>query len=205
MEIVRLGAGDRQQFDEAFRVLAESIAPSEVKPRDALALTLSRPDYAILVAVERNAVSGMSVVFVPGGDDAALLEYLAVDAARRGVGIGRELFAASAQMAASPTLVEVESVRVATADDEARRRHDFYRRLGCRTIVGCDYLLPLALAGAPPPMDLMAFGLPDDSALPKSHLRRWISSVYQRCYGCSVTDPRIDQMLAGVSDPVELE
>lgn len=205
MEIVRLGAHDREQFDDAYRILAESIAPSEVKPRDALSRTLSRPDYAILVAVERNAVIGMSVLFLPGGDKAALLEYLAVDANRRGAGIGRELFAASTQMADSPMLVEVESVQVAAPNVETLRRQRFYRRLGCRRIVGCTYLLPLAVAGAPPPMDLMAYGRRNHAPVYTSQLRQWLSTIYQGCYGCSATDPRIDRMLAGVSDPVELE
>jgi len=197
---------------EVYRIYAESIDPREQKPRDQLAALLGRPDYEILVAKRDGRIVGISVLFVPPVEAFGLVEYMAVDAAERGGGVGAALFRqsreiASTRHAGAPTalLVEVDSDRVPSpAQELCEKRQRFYRRLGCLRIEGLSYELPLAIGGVPPPMDLLLHRPPEMKTLAKDTLERWLRSVYREVYGCATDDPRIARMLESVEDPVRL-
>src|SRR5690606_504110 len=96
-----------------------------------------------------------AALFVAAAGGFALLEYLAVDAPWRGRGLGRALLdraLALVRRAAPdlPVLLEVDSADEAAADRPLRlARAAFYRRAGCRRVVGLDYLLPIP--GVTPP------------------------------------------------------
>lgn len=83
----------------------------------------------------REVVGFATTVFLVNAN-VALLEYIAVTAARRGSGVGAYLFDAIVRRLAdenrySGLLVEIEDPRHVTADNRmARRRERFYERLG---------------------------------------------------------------------------
>jgi hypothetical protein len=105
-----------------------------------------------------------------------------------------------------PILLEVDSDREACGDQQIRtRRQQFYRRLGCVRILGLHYILPLPGQGPAPEMDLMVYSAAPLRQLPTTELERWLRTIYRDVYRCSSDDPRIVQMLRGVSDPVQLE
>ena len=94
-------------------------------------------------------------------------------------------------MADRPVLVEVE-----TGDVDADRRRAFYRRHGCRQVLGLDYLLPLPGA---PPMGLMVAGA---TTVARSDLARWLATAYAGVYRQPAGDPRPAAMVESLSDPV---
>ncbi len=173
------------------RTYVAALPSGERKPVAWLRSLPARPDYHLLFAGD----AGFAVLYVPPDPaDAALLEYLAVDAAARGGGVGGRLFAAAGAAAARPVLVEVEA-----GDPDADRRRAFYRRHGCRALVGLEYTLPLPGA---PPMGLMVARA---DTMSRSDLARWLATVYADVYGQGRDDPRVATMVAGVADPVQLE
>ena len=197
-----LAPGDRGAFAELYRICAEALDPRETKPQDQLEAMAADPDYRFLLARRGAEVVGFSVVLLPPGEPFALLEYMAVASGHRGSGVGAGLFRRSLEIARSPLLVEVDSDREPGPDQDLRRRRkDLYHRLGCATVAGLSYFLPLP---GSPPMELMIHRPPGAPDLARQELGRWLGVLYERAYGCSPDDPRIADMMATVDDPVRL-
>jgi GNAT superfamily N-acetyltransferase len=195
-------------LDEVCRIYEASIPASERKPVEAIRAMATRPDYRLIAALRDDAVLGFAALFAPPDEPFALLEYMAVDEALRGGGVGAGLFRAAVEGLASPDkmlLVEVE----AGAGDEReprRRRLAFYRRLGCRRVAGLAYELPLHVAGRPPAMELMVY--PPATAngrLARRTVESALRRIYAKVYDQPADDPRIARMIAGLADPMLLD
>lgn len=197
-------------FDEFYRIYVESIPLRERKPKTQISAITTRPDYKILLLKRNDVVIEFSILFTPTKESFCLLEYMAVHSAHRNLGLGRELFLHTFKDFASNCgtvhcLLEVDSDREQSADQEIRRRRQrFYRRLGCLRIDGLSYVLPLHGEGAPPQMDLMVY-LPDRlPPISRHQLEHWLKVIYNKVYDCSPDDPRIAQMMEAIGDPVKL-
>lgn len=206
----RLTASTDRRFDEFYAIYCESITLRERKSKAELSTMVCKPNYRFLLAQDRDTVTGFSISFVEETESFCLLEYMAVDKRYRGHQLGSELFKATTstvrgEHGASSILLEVDSDRELTADQELRRRRqNFYRRLGCRRIADCAYILPLPGEGPAPEMDLFVH-LPESApAIRRAKLERWLKVIYRDVYGRSPDDPRIAEMLDGVPDPIQL-
>ena len=189
-DAVTLGPLTAHDLPAVERIYVDALPAAERKPVAWLrSLAVAPGPYTVRVARRGNDVLGFAVLFVPADpDDAALLEYLAVDASARGGGVGGQLFAAVASVAGRPVLVEVER-----DDADAERRRAFYRRHGCRDLLD-RYELPLPGA---PPMGLMVTGT---ATVGNRQLARWLATVYADVYGQSRDDPRVPAMVAHRAD-----
>jgi hypothetical protein len=169
-----------------------------------------RSDYFVLLVKRPPTVVGFSVLYVPRDEPFCLIEYMATDREYRNAGIGTGLFRTSVRTVHSergdiPILLEVDSEREPSLDHISRKaRKQFYRKRGCLQVDGLSYRLPLSDQGEPPEMDLMVY--PSDPRIPirKRDLELWLRVIYQKVYGCSTHDPRIDQMLTHITDPIRL-
>jgi len=200
-------------LEAACRIYEASIPAGERRPTDAIRDMATRPDYRLLTAALDDRVIGVAALFAPPGELFALLEYLAVDEAARGAGVGAELFRAVVGATADAgtarwLLIEVDAD---VCDDPAdlhqqRRRQAFYRRLGCRRVAGVTYELPLrSPAKHPPPMHLFVHDVGAGPVISRADLAHALRVVYRDVYGQPADDPRIDAMLAGVPDPIEFD
>jgi len=204
-----LSASD-PSFDAFHAIYVEAIALRERKPRSDIAALAGRDDYSILLLKRADAVIGFSIVYSPPNEQFCLLEYMAIHAAHRNLGLGRQLFRHTFEDIAhrfGPVygLLEVDSDREPSADQPMRkRRQQFYRRLGCLRIRDLSYLLPLPGQEEPPQMDLMIL---QSSLLPppnRQQLEHWLRVIYNNVYDCPADDPRIAQMMAPVEHSVSL-
>ena len=199
-----------QRLEALYAIYCESIGLREQKCRADLAAMVSKPNYRLLLAQDDSSVVGFSIVFVASSESFCLLEYMAVDKSYRGRGVGAELFEETVGVVyrsrgAIPILLEVDSEREPSPDQaQRRRRQNFYRRLGCRRIADCAYILPLPGENAPPEMDLFVYVPEPAPTIRRAKLERWLKLIYRDVYGCSADDRRIAIMLDGVSDPIEL-
>jgi ribosomal protein S18 acetylase RimI-like enzyme len=199
-----------QRFEALYAIYCESIDLREQKSKADLAAMVSKPNYRLLLAQDDSSVVGFSIVFVASSESFCLLEYMAVDKSYRGRGVGSELFEETVGVVYRshgpiPVLLEVDSDREPSPDQaQRRRRQNFYRRLGCRRIADCAYILPLPGENAPPEMDLFVYVPEPGPTIRRAKLERWLQLIYRDVYGCSADDHRIAIMLDGVSDPIEL-
>jgi GNAT superfamily N-acetyltransferase len=200
---------DEEAWGRLCEIYVRSIPVEEQKSLEKFAVMAAREDYTFLAAQLDEITVGFSIVWHSATADFSLLEYMAVEESRRGCGIGSLLFNASATEALANRpgeclILEVDSVEFGARGAEAcSLRQKFYRRLGCRRVEGLRYLLPLA-GRSPPAMDLMLLAEPMPEAVSKRRVREWLSAIYEHVYRQSGGDPRIDQMLIGVNDPVKL-
>jgi GNAT superfamily N-acetyltransferase len=208
MRIQRVSEREVTEFAGLVRVYEASLAAGERKSTMALRAMLARPEYVFLVAMEEARVVGIAIAIGLIGSDAALLEYMAVNAEFRGRGVGAALFAAVAErpeFAERFLMVEVDSDREESSEQEQRgRRKVFYRRLGARELDGLRYMMPPVNAAAPPPMELLAYGRELPGCIEKERVRRWLEGCYAQVYGVAAGDPRIDAMLDGCADCIPL-
>lgn len=132
---------------------------------------------------------------------AAALEYLAVDASRRSLGLGGQLLervAATVEHQSGLGIIfEVEPTEPGSdqASDRARRVA-FYRRHGARPIDAApDYAMPSFTGGPPKPMTL--FWLPvQGPSQPKGELlRSLVTDLYAVSYGKSAGDQLVARSL----------
>ena len=205
-----LAPDDSASFEEVYAIYSRALPLREQKSKLDLIRLLARSDYRVLVVRRSAIVIGFSVVFAPADEPFCLLEYMAVDAVTRNAGVGTRLFRCvledvQAHRGTVPLLLEVDSPRELGADHASRcRRQDFYRRLGCLIVDQLAYALPLAGTGPPPLMDLMLHRADQSRPISKADLRAWLAVVFERVYGTSSRDPRIERMMRPVPDPVRL-
>jgi hypothetical protein len=206
-----LSPADELAFEAFFRIYQESIQPREQKSKALISKMAARPDYQIILGKQGGTVVAFSILFAPAGENFRLLEYMAVDSGRRNAGLGGEMFRETVRSSVShrreplPLVLEVDSDHESSPDRAQRtERLRFYKRLGCVRIDSLSYILPLAGREKPPEMVLLLH-LPEKfRAITKSELRRWLETIYHTVYDCPPDDPRIEQMLEGVSDPPRL-
>jgi len=190
----------------ATRIYGDSIPAAERKPDAWIADAVRRDDFRVITASAGGDVVALATVFVPPDSKAwALFEYLAVDERCRGSGIGAAMFRHVVDaIAGRALLLEVDSDSdPSPLQHERSRRLAFYRRLGCRRVLGLHYILPLNANPPPPPMELLIANPPD--ALTLSTLRAWVTVVYERVYERQPDDARIATMFNGLTDPLRLE
>jgi GNAT superfamily N-acetyltransferase len=175
-------------LDPLFALYRESFPESERRPEPDLRRALATPAYRVLTKEDQGQLLGFAILFIPSGDDFALLEYLAVRPTSRSQGIGRALVSSAIQTAADRSLLtEIESL---SPDPATARRQQFYRQQGFNRIDNLRYQLPLP--GNPPPMELWIY---PPSSVDRPQLSRWLTTVYTGVYGCPADDHRIAQML----------
>jgi GNAT superfamily N-acetyltransferase len=190
-----LKEGDVEGLAEITSLYREAFPGNERKPAAFLQQAAARADYEVIHARSGAEFVGFAVLYRSLVHEVALLEYMAIAAAARGRGCGRELYAAIAARVEEPLLLEVESVLPGESGDALRRRRkEFYRRLGCLTVEGLAYSMPRVSDASPPPMDLMIEGF-RGNAVPTTVLRTWLEDIYTGVYGRSASDPAIDRML----------
>lgn len=204
LALQRLHPADEVRFGELVRLYEEAFPAAERKPVSVLQHMLAAPGYQFLLALENEMTAGFAIVCLLQGTGVAMLEYMAIEPARRMRGLGRQLVAAimaSLELPKRVLLLEVESDRVPSPDRDTRtRRKRFYRAMGAREVEGLRWLMPTVADAPPPPMEWMIFAAAH--GVRREDLRRWISSIYVEVYRQRSDDPRIDEMLAALPPEV---
>ncbi len=166
----------------------------------------THPSYWVILAYLDGAVVGFSALYVFDEPPFALLEYMAVDEAVRGRGLGSMLFRESTRVSIqqeqrTPVVLEVDSDREESPDRETRlQRLKFYRRLGCLRVDGLDYILPLETGEKPPLIDFLVWREDDRNHIEKAIVEEYLRQIYVDVYGCGSDDKRIAKMFFSVSE-----
>jgi GNAT superfamily N-acetyltransferase len=127
-----------------------------------------------------------------------LLEYLAVDAAKRSAGIGAKLLHDIHAGVGHPLVFEVEDPVAAPSPDRSRRIA-FYERNGAAAIACEGYRAPYTTGEGTYPM--LLFTLPADygSDMTGPRFRELVRRIWLDGYGRDPADPLLADVLAGLS------
>jgi len=126
--------------------MAEDFPPNELRPFCSIR-DLTRAGLYRSFGCYEDGLAGYAAFAMAAQGPAVLLDYYAVDASRRGQGIGSRflpgLRGVAERLGAGYFMIEVESLETARtpaqAEERARRIH-FYKRCGCRETRVYSYL-----------------------------------------------------------------
>jgi gamma-glutamylcyclotransferase (GGCT)/AIG2-like uncharacterized protein YtfP/GNAT superfamily N-acetyltransferase len=206
LRVRELGRGEENAFKALMSIYDASIVATERKTEAELRSMWQREGYAFLLAESGSNAIGFAIVYASQAGGCALLEYMAVDKAQRSQGVGRALFQRCVQIAGpgASLLLEVDALEPDAPNPEERAaRQRFYRRVGCLALAGLKYLLPLAVNGQPPPMDLFVYAAPG-AQVRRTVLSAWLSALYVEVYGQDPADARLASMTANLPEQVDL-
>jgi GNAT superfamily N-acetyltransferase len=209
-ELSILAPDDALAFHQLLAIYREAIEPSEQRPADEVAQLAADTRYVTIVSRDMLGLSGFAMLFCPPAQSFWLLEYMAVRPDRRSQGLGQRLFVAAKAAAAkrcpgAPGVLEVDQPNAAVAPgNDAVRRLQLYRSLGCRRIEGLDYILPLRSTAPPPAMYLLVDGLEGQSSIAKAAVREWLTVIYTQVYRQPSNDTRIATMLEPLKEACAL-
>lgn len=105
---------------------------------------LLRDDYHMVGILEDDEVKAFLAYYDEG--DYCFVEHLATSASMRGSGVGRVLLEAFLKTCTTCVLFEVELPK----NEIARRRINFYKRLGCHLYPDIEYIQPSLQKGVKP-------------------------------------------------------
>ena len=183
VDIRSLKKEDIYEFDGFYAIYSTSFPQSEQKSREALMLMKDSLEYTVFIAYYDEKIAGFCIMYHPLNDDFFLLEYMAVDATLRGLGVGSTLLTQSIQSlfntyGTRALLIEIDSPEKASHEQQIREKRElFYRRLGALKIDPFDYILPLQTNEEPPPMELLVYH-PTMKVVSKDQLHQWITKLY---------------------------
>lgn len=206
----RFPANDTAMFETIYRLYASAFPPSEQKSKALLWELVNRENYRLFTLTLGHRIVGFAVFFTPAEPFFHLLEYMAVDAQWRSRGLGLSLMARSIQtlfdeFGPKPLIIEIDSPQEECPDRSDRiRRERFYRRCGCKTIRGFDYVLGLKTEHLPPRMNIMVRD-PMHSLITQTHLRRCIETIYTDVYGRLKEDPDIIGMFKNLPEKLQYD
>lgn len=165
-------------FDEFWRILCEAFHEETHRSREAHEALLKHPLYQLNYIREEGRVLGFWSIWNLGSF--RFMEHLAVDSCCRGKGYGSRVFRQLFETSPLPLVLEVERPDT----EEARRRIEFYRRLGLH-LNPYDYIQPAMQEGCGPvPLYLMSWPDPLGEAGFKEVRRLLYDKVYE-------VDPRL--------------
>ncbi len=200
LHVKALEQDDTQEFDGFYAIYSTAFPLSEQKSRDALLAMQRASFYTIYLAYNDEKIVGFCMMYHPCDEDFFLLEYMAVDEALRGIGLGSTLLGRSIEMlyqnhGIRALLIEIDSPEKSSSEQEIREKREmFYRRLGALKIDPFDYILPSQSKEEAPPMELLVYH-PSMHDVSKEQLQTWLEKLYTNVYGCERNDSRIARML----------
>ncbi|ABB44069.1 hypothetical protein Suden_0790 [Sulfurimonas denitrificans DSM 1251] len=192
---------NRDSFDDFYAIYSLSFPHSEQKSKEELLMMLHSTNYTIFISKIETQVVGFCIIFHSEKSSFYLLEYMAIDGTKRGLGIGSKLFSHVTMQIFSkygikPILIEIDSPKERSDEQEQReKREQFYKKLGCRKIDSFDYILAINNNQITPSMELLVYH-EDMQNILKSQLQEWLEEIYTLVYGCAKDDKRIDKMLS---------
>lgn len=132
MEINRIEDGS-SLWGDFVRLYEEAFPADEKKPLSRLLALQAEEKAELLALTENGAFAGLAAALT--GRDAAVLDYFAVRADRRGGGLGtRALGKIGARYAGRPLILEIEALDPAAGNAVQReRRRNFYLRNGLKS------------------------------------------------------------------------
>jgi len=151
------------EFDGFYAIYSSSFPLCEQKSRDALLAMQHASFYTIYLALNDEKIVGFCIMYHPKNDNFFLLEYMAIDAHQRGIGLGSTLLKNSINQlfkthGIRALLIEIDSPEKASSEQAiCEKRELFYRHIGALKIDPFDYILPLQTHEVAPPMELLVF------------------------------------------------
>jgi len=169
------------EFPAVYELMQQSFPLAEYRSFADTQALLSRGDYELLVHADADGIIGLIAHWKLDGF--LFVEHFAVNAQRRGNGIGGGMMQTYLSQSTLPVILEVE----ATGSEIAQRRIGFYQRLGFM-LSDVGYLQP-CLQGNGADIPLLLMYTPKDVSA--KLLQQAQQQIFQTVYRISSAAPQI--------------
>ncbi|HKS47814.1 MAG TPA: GNAT family N-acetyltransferase [Amycolatopsis sp.] len=188
-------------YDRIMAIREEAFPPAERFDEDTVALRNST--WLWTARADGDQILGFASALLLATARVAYLEYLAVDSAERGRGIGAAMLSAMlgdlrAAGSVRGIVVEVEDpVRTPGNDPLLARRIGFYGRWGAKPVgILNDYSMPdLVSPGDQVPMIILWRGIVDGDELGAPELTRVLTDLYRGYYASAAQEGHLEEMI----------
>jgi GNAT superfamily N-acetyltransferase len=183
------------QVERFCAINTEAFPPSERKSCSSLCEEIADGKRWLFAAIDDGSLVGYALILPNVVPDIHLLEFLAVDRAWRGKGVGTrllEVISRELRAAAGGILIEVESDEAGSPEEWPMRRWriEFYIRNGFQFINGpFGYSAPNQMGGENVSMKLMWLGFKDAVAPSGDKLLECIAGIYAKSYDLTEDSP----------------
>ena len=162
--MLKLSAACEKHAEALYREkMMRDFPPSELKTLNAIVHMMRRGEYDVFCARQDEADAAYALLYHPKDSRVVLLDYLAVEPLKRGMGIGTELLhqlQAHYEQKADVMLIECERPKAAPDEELARKRIRFYQKAGAQMtdvrvwLFGVEYsIMVLPCGGEAQPRD----------------------------------------------------
>ncbi|MBP0001891.1 MAG: GNAT family N-acetyltransferase [Cyanobacteria bacterium SID2] len=189
----------------ALDIYEEAFPPEERVRRDKVIDRIAKGVYELWIGKDGDRVVFMTILYNLQQSDLVLLGYIATDAAYRNLGIG-STFLQDVLNHLKPLdrylLIEMEHPD--NDDGMARRRLEFYRRIGAKLLENVRYILPPLSGDRPTEMLLAIAPGYRTETLDRLRVRHLLTQLYVEAYDRSIEDPLLHLCLSSVPETVRL-
>jgi GNAT superfamily N-acetyltransferase len=206
LEIVQLTDINHPDFQGALQIYLDSFPACERQPLEILETRLSNQLYQWFIAKWENQVLGIALLYPLNPTNFIVLDYLGIDKDYRSRGIGGTLMSHLVQFAETQhktLLIEVENPQFCEDSEQAKRRVQFYQKVGAKVLKSVRYVLPPLSGDVPTEMLLMMVPADLGGQLPGSLVKQLIQQVYQEMYDRPSDDALLRAFIGEVPDVVQ--
>jgi ribosomal protein S18 acetylase RimI-like enzyme len=199
-------------FRPSIKIIQESIAANEQLSADRLLRLLENDDYRLYCLVSEGHVAAAAFLYLPRDEGFGHLDYMAVRSDLRNQGVGARLFRALVDVVsderpgADYLLLEVDDDRRGDSAGQliARRRIEFYRRLGAKVLTNVHYLFP-SHNGPPVPMRLMAYEFHQGTPISRGAIASALGAIFTVVHDRGADDPLLASTIRALPSTAILE
>ncbi|WP_158289660.1 GNAT family N-acetyltransferase [Paenibacillus flagellatus] len=180
MKIVTTEQWDEALWRQAYRIYDESFPKEGRKPESIIRRMFDKRMCELHVAFDGETAAAMALTGTMPRDRVLLIDYLAVAAAKRGRGVGRELLDYMCEWARTAKKLDGIVIEIEADPTETnRRRSRFWERYG---FTPADYVH--RYIWVPEPYRALSLPLRPDAALPSDgeSLFRIITRFHEKAY-----------------------
>ena len=164
---------EKSRYDEVYKIMEENFPPDERRSYEGQKALMDEDNYCVYTVEEDGVIIAFFAVWFLDGF--VFGEHLAVDKKYHNKGIGTDLIKRVLNSIDVPMVLEIE---LENSSDMAKRRGDFYRRLGYN-INNFEYSQPSYGEGKSEiPMHLVSY--PD--ALDEDEFAMYKKSIFKEIY-----------------------
>jgi GNAT superfamily N-acetyltransferase len=192
VEFTELKDVQSANFTKAIAIYEDSLPATERQTANTIKERVASRKERLFIGLLYNEVVMMALVWPLKDTEFVLFDYMAVKKECRNLGIGAAFVRNILQitgMADKTFVLEIEAPE--EGDDLAmrKRRIEFYRRNGAKTLKNIQYLLPPLQGDLPTQMTIMVISQKSQTFLNGNVVKALFRQIYRDLYSRDETDP----------------
>jgi len=196
-----------KEFSEAIEIYDKAFPLNEKHTCESIREDVANGIYRLVVGDVNNEIVFMALFWPLKDTNFILFDYMATKEGYRNRGIGSifmENMFSILDIGGKYLILEVENPNYGENRELKKRRIDFYRRYGAKTMKDVNYILPPLSGGVSTEMVLMIMPEYGNGKIKGELVKNIIKRIYKELSGRNEDDPYLNLFIHNIPDIVEL-